>query len=191
MTDVTPTMDRRLTDLERALRRTRWLTACAMTPTVLMAGAAFTDARPKAAAEVRTQRLVVVDEQGQTRVVIGQDATTTQRVSRAAGLTLYDEKGSERGGFSTMSDGSVVLGMDAPAGVGAPMRDRIGLKVHADGSSYVMLIDNKTSAVARLVSNEEPNGDRGVQVFKQDPDGPRIHIRSITYDGDTRRTVGQ
>lgn len=115
MTDVTPTMDRRLADLERALRRTRWLTACAMTTTVLMAGAAFTDARPKAAAEVRTQRLVVVDEQGQTRVVIGQDATTTQRVSRAAGLTLYDEKGSERGGFSTMSDGSVVLGMDAPA----------------------------------------------------------------------------
>lgn len=79
---------------------------------------------------------VVVDDEGHTRVVLGQDPATTQRSSRGAGLALYDEKGSERAGFSTMADGSVVLGLDAPLGVGAPMRDRIGLKVHASGSAY-------------------------------------------------------
>jgi hypothetical protein len=76
--------------------------------------------------------------------------------------------------------------MDAPLGVGAPMRDRIGLKVHPDGSAYVMLIDNQTRAVAKLQSD---GAEGGVQVFKWDMDAKQIHIRTLTFDGDVRDSV--
>jgi hypothetical protein len=138
-------------------------------------------------AEVRTRRLLVVDDSGRVRVEIGEDPVGGGRISRAAGLTLIDAKGHERGGFSTMADGSVVLGLDAPVGVGAPMRDRIGLKVMPDGAAYVMLIDNQTRAVAKLQSDGEGGG--GVQVFKWDMPARRIHIRTMMFDGDVRDSV--
>jgi hypothetical protein len=64
--------------------------------------------------ELKVTRLVVVDDDGKTRVVIGQDPKDLQRISRATGITLFDKSGAERGGFSTMEDGSVILGMARP-----------------------------------------------------------------------------
>lgn len=52
-----------------------------------------------------------------------------------------------------MDDGGVVLALDAPIGVGSPMRDRLGLMVNPDGASHVMLLDNSTRAVAKLQSD--------------------------------------
>jgi|SRR5437667_5030915 len=179
----------RVTDLERSLRRTRHLTVLLSVGFLLLLTTAFQNNQVQTSDEVRTRRLVVLDDQGQIRAALGQDPANVQRVSRAAGLTLYDDKGNERGGFSTMADGSVTIGLDAPVGVGAPMRDRIGLKVFPNGAAYVMLIDNKTGAVARLISEEGPNGVRGVQVFKWEPEGSRYYIRTISVDGDVRDTI--
>jgi len=137
--------------------------------------------------EVRTHRLVVVDQAGTIRASIAEDPAGGGRVSKAAGLLLYDGQGHERGGFSTMADGSVVLALDAPVGVGAPMRDRIGLKVMRNGSAYVMLIDNQTRAVAKLQSDGDGNG--GVQVFKWDTVAQRVHIRTVTFDADVRDSI--
>lgn len=77
--------------------------------------------------------------------------------------------------------------MDAPVGVGAPMRDRIGLKVMPDGSAYVMLIDDDTHAVAKLQSDGAGGG--GVQVFKWDLPARRVHIRTVVFGGDLRDSV--
>jgi len=150
--------------------------------------AGFTNPGVQVADEVRTRRLVVLDDSGRTRATIGQDAANVQRIARAAGLLLYDDKGNERGGFSTLGDGSVVIGLDAPVGVGAAMRDRIGIKVFSNGAAYVMLIDNQTGAVARLISEVGPDGARGVQVFKWV--GSRPYVRTISYDGDMRDSTG-
>ena len=127
---------------------------------------------------MRTHRLVVLDDSGHTRAVIGQDPAHVQRIGRAAGLLLYDDKGNERGGFSTLGDGSVVIGLDAPVGVGAAMRDRIGLKVFPNGAAYVMLI-----------AEVGPDGARGVQVFKWI--GSRPYLRTLSYDGDVRDSTGR
>ncbi len=184
-------LEQRIVLLERALRRAKLVGF--ISALLLCAGVttAFVRSRPETTSEMRTRRLVVVDDKDQTRVVLGQDAAGTQRISRAAGLVLYDEKGNERGGFATMADGSVVIGMDAPVAVGAPVRDRIGLKVFPNGSAYVMLIDNESRALARLVSEEGATAARGVQVFKWAPDGSKYDVRTITADGDTRNTVSR
>jgi hypothetical protein len=175
-------LEARIAELERAVRRSRILTVALglSLGSAVVTGFVLPNATPD---ELRTKRLVVVDEAGVTRVVIGQDPPTTQRRSRSAGLTIHDSTGAERGGFSTMDDGSVVFAMDAPTGVGSPMRDRIGLVVWPNGSSYVMLLDNSTRAVAKLHS--DGNGGGGVQVFKWGMPGKRVSVRTITYDGDT------
>jgi len=183
--DISSVEDR-IASLERSLRRTRFTLRALAVGVLLAVAVGFARAGTHTTDEVRTQRLVIVDDNGQARIVLAQDPATTERTSRATGLTLFDDKGSERGGFSTMEDGSVVLAMDAPLGVGAPMRDRIGLKVHPDGSAYVMLIDNQTRAVAKLQSD---GAEGGVQVFKWDMDAKQIHIRTLTFDGDVRDSV--
>src|SRR2546422_585081 len=184
-------LEQRIMTLERSLHRARLVSSIAALAAVVLAAAAFTHSYGLNSDEIRTHRLLVVDDHNQVRLQLGQDPPSTQRVSRAAGLTLYDERGVERGGFTTMVDGSVVLGMDAPVGAGASMRDRIGLKVFPNGSAYIMLIDNKTAAVARLLSEEGPSGTRGIQVFKWEPDRARHYTRTITYDGDVRAPTGR
>ena len=181
-------LEQRIADLELALSRTRVVASLVVLVAVVGLAAGFTNRGPQVADEVRTRRLVVLDDSGRTRATIGQDAPNVQRIARAARLLLYDNKGNERGGFSTLGDGSVVIGLDAPVGVGAAMRDRIGLKVFPNGAAYVMLIDNQTGAVARLISEIGPDGVKGVQVFKWD--GARPYVRTISYDGDMRDSTG-
>src|SRR5262245_56800393 len=122
-------MDTGIHGLQRRLRRTKGALAA-----LALAGAAaitFGVAAPdKTPDEIRTRRLVVVDDQGLPRVIIGQDPLDTQRRSRGAGITIFDKLGSERGGMVTMDDGSVVIALDAPRGVGAAMPDRLGLVVY-------------------------------------------------------------
>ena len=174
----------RLEGLETSVRRLRLLAGAFG---LALAGFIFTGFAAGPASEVRARRLVIVDHSGTIRASIGEDAPGGDRISRAAGLILYDTKGHERGGFSTMADGSVVIGLDAPVGVGAPMRDRIGLKVMPDGSAHVMLIDNQTRAVAKLQSDGAGGG--GVQVFKWDMPAQQVHIRTVVFDGDLRDSV--
>lgn len=186
MSRDTVSLESRITGLERSVRRAHLALGVLVGGVLIATAVGFTRSGTQASDELRTRRLVIVDDSGQERVVLAQDPPTTDRASRATGLLLLDQDGNERGGFSTMADGSVVLGMDAPVGVGAPMRDRIGMKVYPDGSAYVMLIDNQTRAVAKL---ESDGADGGVQVFRWDMDGRQIHIRTLKYDGDVRDSV--
>jgi hypothetical protein len=174
----------RLSTLERQVRWQRRMLVAG----ILVVGVMGFRRQPTTSDEVRTRRLVVVDDSGRARVVIDQDPATTDRRSRSAGVTLYDSTGAERGGMSTMDDGGVVMALDAPMGVGSPMRDRIGLVVNPDGSSYVMLIDNETRAVAKLQSDGKGGG--GVQVFKWEESPSVVRIRTLTYDGERRDSAG-
>lgn len=182
-----PVLSNRVHALEQTVRRLRILVGLLCFGLLGVVTAGFGSGQAATFDEVRTHRLVIVDQAGTIRASIAEDPVGADRVSRAAGLLVYDAQGHERGGFSTMADGSVVLALDAPVGVGAPMRDRIGLKVMPDGSAYVMLIDNQTRAVAKLQSDGAGNG--GVQVFKWDTVAQRVHFRTLVFDGDLRDSV--
>ena len=190
MTAGPPNLEARVARLERSLSRARMLAA--LTPLGILMLFALLGAKPVPPPpgiqdQVITRRLMVVDQAGRVRVLIAQDPEDSQRRSRASGLVLLDSTGAERGGFSTLDDGSVILGMDAPQGVGAPMGERLSLSVAADGSADVMLLDNLTRAVTKLRS--EGNGDGGLQVFKWDMGGKKILVRTVVYDGDRHEVV--
>lgn len=147
----------RIASLERRLRRTQGalLALALVSAGAIMAAQAVAPAAAPVVDEVRTRRLVVVDDAGVPRITIGQDAPGTQRRSRAAGITIRDQHGHERGGMGTMDDGSAVLALDAPAGVGSEMRDRAGIAVWPDGSAGIILIGNTGHMVAQLHADAE------------------------------------
>lgn len=181
----TDVIDRRIRSLERRLRTTQVLLGAFMLGAAGVMMGALQDAQP--ADEIRTRRLVVVDDAGVTRVVIGQDPVDTQRRSRAAGITIHDRHGHERGGMSTFDDDSVVLALDAPVGVGSPMRDRVAMSVYPNGAADVMVIDNQTRAVAKLASDAEGNG--GPMLFKWDMEAMQMHVKTLTFDGERVETI--
>jgi hypothetical protein len=177
---------RRLDRLERSLRRARRTTLALGVALCATLATGFATAGGRSFEEIHTTRLVVVDDEGVPRVVIGQDPVETGRMSRGAGITIHDAQGDERGGFGTFADGSAVLALDAPAGVGAAMRDRLGMKVHASGAADVMVLDNQTRAIAKLYS--DGSGGGGLQAFEWDHDGGKLRVKTFGVERDTVET---
>ena len=181
-------VEARIARLERRVRRSSTLAGGACLALAVVVGAGLRGPQTEEVLDlVRAKRIELVDDQGIVRVRLAQDAPDAGRRSRAAGILVFDAKGDERGGFSTMDDGSVVFALDAPRGVGAPMPDRVGLVVWPDGSSYVMLLDNETRAVAKLHSDGKGGG--GVQVFDWDMPNKEVHVKTFTYDGEETETM--
>jgi hypothetical protein len=187
----------RIEALERRARRARRVgTTCALAlASALVLGwasgsaplqeAAQGAAKPQPA-ELILRKLTIVDDEGRPRIVLAQDPADTQRRSRGAGITVYDDRGDERGGFGTMDDGSVVFARDAPEGVGASMRDRAGIVVGPQGQSSFMLIDNQTRGVVKLQSDGDGKG--GLQLFKWDMEAKNVQVATLMFDGTETET---
>jgi hypothetical protein len=134
-------------------------------------------------AEIVASKITIVDEQGRRRLLLGGEYEKG-RVSKAAGIFLFDDTGAERGGMITMEDGSAVIALDAPAGVGSPMRDRLGLKVYKNGAASISLINNQTGIPVRLIS--DANGTGGVEFLDYDLTARKAFLKRIDYNGETK-----
>ncbi len=183
--------DTRIRQLARRLRNTQ--IACAIA-VLGLAALLFAEMRrgdggawELALEELTTRRLVVVDQTDTPRVVIQEESANEDRRARAAGIILFDQHGHERGGMVTFSDDSAIIALDAPAGVGAPMRDRLGLSVHPDGSASVALIDNGTGVPVRLVTDAEGGG--GLEMLTYDLGNRKATVTRLTPDGQTSREL--
>jgi hypothetical protein len=174
-------LERRVSALERKLRISQFAALAAAFALIGVAaqGTGQQAAKPET---LRVRRLDVLDDQGVVRVSIGQDPTDAQRRSRACGITVFDTTGNERGGMGTFDDLSAVIALDAPQGVGGPMRDRVGMKVDPDGSAQVVLIDNAMHAPVRLASDAQGGG--GLELFGYDLDKKLGKRKRVSFDGE-------
>jgi hypothetical protein len=139
--------------------------------------------------EVRTRKLVVVDENDTPRVVIAEDPKDTQRRSPSFGIHMNDKTGAERWGVGVTQDDTVNMGFDAAVGVGHAMRDRLALGVSPNGSAYVMLINNETNVPVRLVAEGDTTRGGGIEFLSPDRANGKVHIRRITFAGDEKTEV--
>lgn len=154
---------------------------------ILMIGAQSQQQENVRVHTLTAEKIVLLDGEGRIRIIIGEDPEDAQRRSRAFGITLFDKSGVERAGINTMEDQSVVLGMDAPTGVGASMRDRIGLVVEPDGSARIDLINNQTKIPVRLVSDTDGTG--GVEFYEYDLEAREVKITRLNHSGSSQRVV--
>ena len=174
----------RIEHLERSLDRWRRVAAClaAIALTIVLGGAGFQDPQDQTTDLVRTRRVEVVDSEGRLRLVLGEEAGAERQVA-IAGVFLIDEAGDERGGFGTTNENSALLALDAPPGVGAPMRDRLGLIVNSDGSAEVRLISNDTLVPVRLISPAKDAG--GIEFLRHLPAEKIVRVKKLGFDGES------
>ncbi|RDI97309.1 hypothetical protein DVT68_16210 [Dyella solisilvae] len=178
--------ENRIEHLERSLRRTQWM-LFGLLLVVIALGLAWYGIGGITQRRVTANRVVVVDDSGAVRIRLGQDKQDTKRVSRAAGVVLYDKTGHERGGMATMDNGRVALGLDAPNVADGKESDRVGMMVDAKGHVMFAVADNQGIPVVMMKS-----ADAGgtLQVMAATPDQKQVDVRTIGVKGDTQSTMG-
>lgn len=177
-------LELRLARLECSLRRARW----GMAGLLLLVVALFLawyGVGGIVQREIRVHRIYAVDDAGTVRVRIGQDPAGGHRLSRVAGVVVYDRTGLERGGMGTMDNGRVAIGLDAPSTPPGTARDRVGLMVDGQGHTMFMFLDGQ--GVPVVVAK---GGDKGgsLQVSGLTPDGKHLQVRTLGVNGDTQST---
>ena len=150
MTDSTTRLKDRLDVLESRLRLHRL--GLGLVAGVIVVSASLPTPVQQTSAELRVRGIVVEDDAGQARIVIG--SLGERAHGDAFGFAINDEAGSERFGVSHFSDGRIVMGFDAPPGVGHAMRDRLGLGVGATGRPFFMMLNNDTTSPLRLYTTD-------------------------------------
>lgn len=125
---------------------------------------------------ITARRIDIVDADGTIRMTLSGatpapiiDGIQYKRAFNVAGLILYDDKGSERGGFGTadVEGGMAVLALDHPA------MDAIGWRVSPDGA--VSFVINQAPPLIR-----EPGLDDALVPGVQTPTRMRL---SVAPDG--------
>lgn len=178
--------DTRIRQLEKSLRLTQW--GCLGLLALLVAmGLVWYGVGGIPQKLIVVKRIAVVDDSGAMRIRIGEDAKTTARSARAAGVVLYDGNGHERGGMATMSNGSVALGLDAPNVPAGRSSDRVGMMVDGKGHVTFAVVDNHGMPVVMAKSSDHGGA---LQVMAPTEDGKRIQVRTLGATGDTQSALG-
>lgn len=188
MTEDT-TLLSRLEAVERKARRARLLAigACAglVATWTIGAGAALSQSSTVALSSspdtLRARVLVIEDEQGRDRIVLGAPMPDGRRV---VGMKILNQDGAEQFGLTLKHDGAMSMGFDAAPGVGDDRnRERLNLGVSADGRGWIRYLDNRTRArmYLHLDEDEEPR----LRFLDWSADNSVITTRLIGFEGDS------
>lgn len=145
---------RRIETLERQARRSR---AVSLVLGVLLAAVPLAGwmAPARTADVIRARMIVVEDEQGRDRVVLGApvpDGLGTVRNNPAMGMVINDTAGHERFALGVRDEtGAMTMGFDAVPGDGDPRNpERLNLGVDEDGFGFIRYLDKRTGLAGYL-----------------------------------------
>ena len=171
----------RFTRLETECRRLR---VAVVTLAVLVVAMATT-LHPRAQQDrevLRARGLIIEDEAGRARVVLGAPIPENRSTMRS-GLKILDASGVERLGMNLLSNGSMVLGLDAPAGTGNDAnKERITLVADEKGGASITLKDRRTYVVSRMFLDSDNRAWLQFSDYSQEPS----RTRRIGLTGDER-----
>ena len=188
METVRTTVDDRIGDLERRLRRTQTLAIGA----VLLLGIGLLSGwrgAPSRVDTLRARMLVLEDSSGRPRVMIGAPLPSLIEDGRAlparTGFVILDTAGFERMGLTLKPSGNIGFGLDAPAGVGDDRnRERINFTVGRDGSAEIRMLDQQTFVRSRLVLDR--NNAFSLQLLDFPPGESVVRRLTATHDTTVR-----
>jgi hypothetical protein len=120
--------------------------------------------------EIRTKKVVVIDENGVERVHLDGNSSKVRvfgkeykRRSSGAGLILFNTKGDEVGGIGALRDGTVSLTLDSYDYDNKKISERISMYV-MEGDKPGFLIKDINN-VERFKMQLNPNNTLDIQVF--------------------------
>ena len=170
--------DSRLKSVERQLRATQ--VVCIALGVAFLALLIIGSSTEQVRDEVRTKELIIVDEQGRERVVIGSpvpDPLEGKRISPTTGMVIKDTAGYERFGVGLQQRGHMIMGFDAPPETGeGGNSERINIVASKDGTAFIRFLDQKSLLSSRLFLNDKNN--------------VLLEFLEITPDSVRRRQIG-
>ncbi len=176
-------LEERFAHLEHRVTRLRRINTALVAAALLVGVSAWRPAAPPPVLRVRG--LVVVDDKGRDRIVLGAPVPDVKEGKRSApgtGLVVNDTAGYERFGLNLFPDGRLVMGLDAPPHTGDDRnRERISLVADKAGGAYIRFLDRKTQAKAFLSLDD----DDQVYLDLLDWDASTIRSRRVGARGDT------
>jgi len=102
---------------------------------------------------LRVRGLIIEDANDQPRIVLGAPIANS---SGRTGLRINDPAGVERLGISLQTNGSMVIGLDAPPGTGNDAnRERLTFVADQSGGAHIRFLDRRTSVPARMYLDEQ------------------------------------
>jgi hypothetical protein len=174
----------RLASLERSLRRTHVFLTLAIGCLVVL-GVTALSRSPQAPQVLRARGIIIEDEKGRDRILIGAPVPNPRegtRISPTTGLVINDSAGYERFGVGLKANGSIGMGFDAPPGTGDDRnRERINIIADERGAAQIRLLDQDTWVRARLILDDQK---RVGFEFLKFPVG-EVVARRLTADGDS------
>ena len=166
MPEELESMYARMNRLERQLRVLK-IAAVVLAVLAIAMALAPKPAAQQPAESMRVKQLIVEDESGRSRLVLGPlDAGNNRRM----GIRINDTSGVERFGVAFMNDGNMVLGLDAPPGTGNDAnRERINLVADQKGGAYIRFLDRRTYVVSRMYLDDQNRAWMSFSDFTQTP----------------------
>jgi hypothetical protein len=172
----------RLTHLESECRRLRVAVVLLAVFVVATATTLHPRAQQQASDILRARGLIIEDDAGRPRVVLGAPMPE-ERTTTRTGLKILDESGAERLGMTLFSNGSVGLGLDAPAGTGDDRnRERINLVADAKGGASITFKDRRTYVASRMYLDSNNQVVLQFHDYSQNPSP----MRQIGLSGDVQ-----
>lgn len=109
---------------------------------------------------IKTRGLIIVDEQGRERVLLGAPVPDPphqgKRISPGHGMIILDPQGYERFGVGLMDNGQMGMGFDAPRGTGDDRNtERLHFVADAKGGAMIRFLNRKTSVPGWLRLGED------------------------------------
>jgi hypothetical protein len=154
----------RLNSLERTNHRLRVLLLLLV---AISTGGAFL--KVQNAGIMRVQGLIVEDESGTARMVLGR-VDDHPKSTRGIGMRINDASGAERFGLTLNDAGAIGMGFDAPPGQGDERnRERINIVADEKGGAYLVMKDRRTGVVGRLYLDDQNRAWMQFSDFTQKP----------------------
>lgn len=142
---------------------------------------------------IRTRGLIIVDEQGRERVIMGSPVPDPphmgKRISPGHGMIILDQNGYERFGLGLMDNGNMGMGFDAPPDPANPKKntERLHFIADAKGGAMIRFLNRQTGVPGwiRLGDDDKLYFD----FIDVQPDKGKLIKRQLSIDGD--KTVEQ
>jgi hypothetical protein len=137
---------------------------------------------------IKARGLVIVDEQGRDRIVLGSpipDTKDGKRINPAHGMAILDPNGYERFGVGLMDNGQMAMGFDAPRGTGDDRNtERLHFVADADGGAMIRFLNRKTGVPGWIRLGEDDK--LYLEFLDVQPDKNKVYRRRIGMDGEER-----
>lgn len=137
---------------------------------------------------IKTRGLIIVDEKGRERVIMGSPVPDPphlgKRISPGHGMIILDENVYERFGLGLMDNGNMGMGFDAPHDPANPKKnvERLHFMADAKGGAMIRFLNRQTGVPGWIRLGDDDK--LYFEFIDVQPDKNKVVRRQLSIDGE-------